>query len=600
MIAAVQDDSEEWVTTKKVEIVTTKNIERKVERKVVLEDGRVMEEEIPVVTVDTTEDKKVYQTDQDEERRLLREMRGGECDDKVTSVKNIKDIKENLIKTEAVQSIGNIARKDLTRVIKNKGDIRKYLRRREDEDQKSQVSKAPHTVFSSRNHRVVTDKEDVRERQWVKNGKMQNERVKTEEHIEYDSGDDPDDEGSSSSEKSSHHKYKPETYKTRKDERMTEYYRTKVDNNNKLHRVKVGHGPHYVSESKEVVREDDNQLNRRSFYPRRTQMPQHLLAGVDAVAGLNQRNKRTMSHTDSWLEKHFGSTSSLSVSSVDTSRSGSVEGYALRRSASICDIRPVSRYSNVYYATVRQTGQIPEVKMREKSDNKRYYAANRVSAHFSSSGQPIRPPRKNKRPTSSLYSDCQNQYLEYERPDNVNTRGHYYYGSQQTIHPALSRSTSLVQIPTQDRSNRDSGYYGAWPDRRRKGDLDKDRRHPDHDHSRANNKDHQARKSRQGNNMQGRSERAWTERKKGEDMKTRNPLTKKTSIEDHKTWKDSQNNVQSSAVQTTRHRVQYQGREQEDQAVYSTPHRIIYSRDHPVGSLSTKYRTRIVINSDEL
>ena len=111
MIAAVQDDSEEWVTTKKVEIVTTKNIERKVERKVVLEDGRVMEEEIPVVTVDTTEDKKVYQTDQDEERRLLREMRGGECDDKVTSVKNIKDIKENLIKTEAVQSIGNIARK---------------------------------------------------------------------------------------------------------------------------------------------------------------------------------------------------------------------------------------------------------------------------------------------------------------------------------------------------------------------------------------------------------------------------------------------------------------------------------------------------------
>ena len=111
MIAAVQDDSEEWVTTKKVEIVTTKNIERKVERKVVLEDGRVMEEEIPVVTVDTTEDKKVYQTDQDEERRLLREIRGGECDDKVTSVKNIKDIKENLIKTEAVQSIGNIARK---------------------------------------------------------------------------------------------------------------------------------------------------------------------------------------------------------------------------------------------------------------------------------------------------------------------------------------------------------------------------------------------------------------------------------------------------------------------------------------------------------
>ena len=63
---------------------------------------------------------------------------------------------------------------------------------------------------------------------------MQNERVKTEEHIEYDSGDEPDDDEGSSSEKSSHYKYKPETYKTRKDEKMTEYYRTKVDNNNKV------------------------------------------------------------------------------------------------------------------------------------------------------------------------------------------------------------------------------------------------------------------------------------------------------------------------------------------------------------------------------
>merc|ERR1712083_1278060 len=308
------------------------------------------------------------------------------------------------------------------------------------------------------------------------------------------SGDEPDDDEGSSSEKSSHYKYKPETYKTRKDEKMTEYYRTKVDNNNKLHRFKVGHGPHYVSESKEVVREDDNQPSRRLYYPRKVQMPQHLQAGVDAVASLNQRNKRTMSHTDSWLEKHFGSTSSLSVSSVETSRSGSVEGYALRRSASICDIRPISRYGNVYYATVRQTGQVPEVKMREKSDKKNY-AANRVSAHFSSSGHPIRPPRKSKKPSSILYSDYQNHHIECERPQN--TRGHYYFGSQHTLHPALSRSTSLVQIPMQARSDRDSGYFGAWTDRSRKAGPEIDR-----------------------------SPGAWTEKTRGKDMKTKHLSTR--------------------------------------------------------------------------
>ena len=40
------DLQEEWVTTKKVDIVTTKSVERKVQRQIVLEDGRVVEEEV--------------------------------------------------------------------------------------------------------------------------------------------------------------------------------------------------------------------------------------------------------------------------------------------------------------------------------------------------------------------------------------------------------------------------------------------------------------------------------------------------------------------------------------------------------------------------
>ena len=38
-------------SSSKVEITTTKNVERKIHRQLVLEDGRVVEEELPTVTV---------------------------------------------------------------------------------------------------------------------------------------------------------------------------------------------------------------------------------------------------------------------------------------------------------------------------------------------------------------------------------------------------------------------------------------------------------------------------------------------------------------------------------------------------------------------
>lgn len=108
-----------------------------------------------------------------------------------------------------------------------------------------------------------------------------------------------------------------------------------------------------MSESKEVEREDDNQLSQQSFHPSRAkQMPRHLLAEVDANDANDRRNRKPVNRTDSWLERHFGSTSSLSASSTELSRQGSGEGYGLRRSASICDIRPVDSDSNIYYATV--------------------------------------------------------------------------------------------------------------------------------------------------------------------------------------------------------------------------------------------------------
>ena len=148
---------------------------------------------------------------------------------------------------------------------------------------------------------------------------MQNERIKTEEHIEYDS-DDSSTSGSSSSSKSSRHKLEPEVYKTRKDENFTEYFKTDKNSSN----IKVGEGPHYVSESKEVHRVDDNQLLFTPSRPLRSRNNQRTFLLTDY-----EPSRRPLNHTDSWLEKHFGSTSSLShtgSSDLTGSRPGSRDG----------------------------------------------------------------------------------------------------------------------------------------------------------------------------------------------------------------------------------------------------------------------------------
>ena len=58
---------EDWVTRKRVEVKTTKNIEKRVQRQVVLEDGRVIEEDDPEITVDTVEDTQSHSDTADEE-----------------------------------------------------------------------------------------------------------------------------------------------------------------------------------------------------------------------------------------------------------------------------------------------------------------------------------------------------------------------------------------------------------------------------------------------------------------------------------------------------------------------------------------------------
>lgn len=59
---------EEWVSKKKTEVTNTKQIETRVKRQVVLEDGKVVEDSGPLVTTNTTEDTETQEHHQTEVR----------------------------------------------------------------------------------------------------------------------------------------------------------------------------------------------------------------------------------------------------------------------------------------------------------------------------------------------------------------------------------------------------------------------------------------------------------------------------------------------------------------------------------------------------
>jgi len=58
--------AEEWVTKKKTELTTTRQIETRVKRQVVLEDGKVVGDSGPIVTTNTTEDTETQEHKQTE------------------------------------------------------------------------------------------------------------------------------------------------------------------------------------------------------------------------------------------------------------------------------------------------------------------------------------------------------------------------------------------------------------------------------------------------------------------------------------------------------------------------------------------------------
>ncbi|KAK7085461.1 hypothetical protein SK128_019164 [Halocaridina rubra] len=117
---------EEWLTRKKVTTTTTKNIEKRTQRQVVLEDGEIVEDSGPVVTTDCKEDTVTNEVVADE--HLTPEGQEGGHDDppgegwlavggavviseKTEHITNSHQVAENRRETEEVTHCGDVTNK---------------------------------------------------------------------------------------------------------------------------------------------------------------------------------------------------------------------------------------------------------------------------------------------------------------------------------------------------------------------------------------------------------------------------------------------------------------------------------------------------------
>jgi len=390
--------SEKWRTKKKVEIVTTKNVEKTIKRQLVLEDGRVLDEDIPIVTLDTTENKEIFETDHDEERDNLDYNKRAEMNtgDKVMTLKTTKDVKENVTKTEASHNIGSIANRDIPTIMRDKKRLGKVIRT-EKSQSRELVPVVPVVVQNSRSHTTVTDTEQVKERSFKRNGKILCERVKTEQHEVYESNDSETSDDESDFEKIEYEELElmePREYKTKTEESFIEYFQKGQNQKDKRLPCMGGGGGrgHYKTESKQF---NKNNSTSGSGSPR-----------------------RQLQQSRSWDNDREDKLGRNTTSSSSMSR---------QYSNSLGDLTK-NGHERVFIAKV--IDETPTVKLRnKKKQDISKYMEHRQSANFSSSGSAMKSSSRCSTPTSREYRfpNCRVKDHKRERPMSLDITNKFYY-----------------------------------------------------------------------------------------------------------------------------------------------------------------------------
>ncbi len=341
----VAHDGGEYLTTRKVETKTTKNTERRVQRQVVLQDGRVIAKTEPEITVDTYEDHQTHEEcDVDNGGAIGYNHAGVEAliphvkwrghyngatndvvEDSFRRTVNTHDVSENVRTTSVANgAMGRVRRRELDRALREKRPINEVLHFVPNSE-KPVVVPNPRVVYSSKSRKKIIDTEDVHNiSRKLDNGKVLTETFRTEKHEIIDDKESPDDTEKTTSEEEIDHVVRDkQKYSNVKKDEFTEYYRIPKGNDQP---ELIGRGPQLTTEEKEIKTMGNNaQWDELSDKVRRNrQMMRNRIHAGESAERKDALTKKPLNfhfeekvkrkETDKWLERHFGSEWSLNTS----------------------------------------------------------------------------------------------------------------------------------------------------------------------------------------------------------------------------------------------------------------------------------------------
>uniref|UniRef100_A0A8D8RUW2 Uncharacterized protein n=1 Tax=Cacopsylla melanoneura TaxID=428564 RepID=A0A8D8RUW2_9HEMI len=323
---------EEIITKKKTELTTTRQIQTRVKRQVVLEDGKVVEDSGPIVTTNTTEDTEKHEEQNTEHRNLgdgenkalLDEVDSGS----LTVVKKVnekkvksREEKEERLETEQVAHLGNISDDLYLKAVQSNSTNQLGLL---SSSSLVPTSSVPRIVHQSAKVKKVTDTEDTKHVSQLTNGKLVTQTEKTVEREEVNDLQEPceeDIEDHESVHEASHH------YRKTKDQDLVEY----LENGKKIgEKVRstaenftgAGFGDpeclnlesalKWETLSERIRKLKKNATTGNGTHNPSTGSPPPVEALTQSPVDFAQEESSRRVETSKWLDNHFGSESSTS------------------------------------------------------------------------------------------------------------------------------------------------------------------------------------------------------------------------------------------------------------------------------------------------
>ncbi|CAL1688177.1 unnamed protein product [Lasius platythorax] len=320
---------EEWETRKKKEITTTRQIETRVKRQVVLEDGEVVVDSGPLVTTNTTEDVE-QQEHTTQERRTTGDQpqevdwrpaaggivtgSGGNIVQKElneTVVRSREEIEERL-ETEDRQQLGDISDEAYQKAVRNnRGDLRVALA--ESSKQLAPQSGPRVIQHTTRSNKVIDTEKTLETKELKADGLIVTEKKRTVEHEEIKDDEVPDD-GENDDDAAETRKEGSQRYVKKREEDVVDYISAGE---------RVGREMRYVAETTEGERIGDwspsptgmrtTRFHKYSGFSDATRKDALTKKSLD----LEEEDEARKFETSKWLESHFGSDSRSSHGSLD-------------------------------------------------------------------------------------------------------------------------------------------------------------------------------------------------------------------------------------------------------------------------------------------